>query len=253
MNFFFGFKYKNFSSKLTIPKFQNRKEFVAKYKLYQANIYQNKWLIEELDGSVNQEYFYTLDSELVDNRKIYLLANDNQVKKSVEHELLNYNSFTNTSPEYRANLQVSIMGGGFSSYQSDYPFSMTTKKGSIVSSCSSLTNKNADQNYIIFKNIYYLPIQEKFTIYFVNIKSKKIIQRKEVYTNFTNIIKVDKELIDPNVYLFTDEFIGIPIFLSVKNDHLSFEHTHPPHSFVMGKNQFKIVSRVKDEIRKIIN
>ena len=44
--------------------------------------------------------------------------------------------------------------GGFSSYQSEYPFSMTTKKGSILSPLSSLCNKNADENIIIFNKGY---------------------------------------------------------------------------------------------------
>ncbi len=252
MNLFFGFEFKNYLTKITIPKFQNRNNSINDYDLYQANISNNKWCIEKISKQFDNNHFYIIESDFINNKNIYFLAKENEVTSNKESELLDYNSYTNTSPEYRANLQVSKKEGGYSSYQSDYPFYMITKKGNIASSCSTLLNKHADENYLIFKNIYYLPIHEEFKMYFVNIKEKEILTIKPVYSNVSNIIKIDEELINPDVYLFTDKFIGIPIFLSIKNNHLSFEHTHPPHSFVMGSDQFKIISEFKNEIRKII-
>ncbi len=130
---------------------------------------------------------------------------------------------------------------------------MVTKKGSILSSLSSLCNKNADQNIIFFKNIYELPIQEEFCVFFVNIKTMKVLKKEVVSTNFLNEIIVEKEFIKPEVFLFTDKYIGIPIFCSIQNKHISFEHTHPPHEYIMSEDRFKLVSELKKEFSEIIN
>ena len=50
---------------------------------------------------------------------------------------------------------------------------MTLKKGNIFSSISTLLNSKADENFILIRNIFYKPIQEKFKIYFINLKNKK--------------------------------------------------------------------------------
>ena len=253
MNFFFGFNNKIFRTKLTIPKFQNRNKKITTYDLYQAYIQQNKWIIDKINKKDEDNDFFLINHHDSCNEKIYFLADKNQVKDNSINQLMSYNNFTNTSPDYRCNLQVSINNGGFSSYQSDYPYSMTTKNGNIMSSCSSLTNKDADENYVILKNIFHQPIKEKFNVFFINVVTNKIIKKIDAYTNFSNIFKLEKELINSNIYLFTDKYIGIPIFLSIRDNHLSFEHTHPPHTFIMGKNQFKIISKVKNEFRKIIS
>ena len=41
------------------------------------------------------------------------------------------NSYTESTPAFRANLKIKNQEGGFSSYQSEYPFSMVTKKYNI--------------------------------------------------------------------------------------------------------------------------
>jgi hypothetical protein len=130
---------------------------------------------------------------------------------------------------------------------------MTLKKGSILSGLSFLTNKGSE-NIIFFKNIYYKPINEKFYIYFVDIKKKIILKKNAIYTNRTNCIVIDDNYINENVYLFSTIYIGIPIFLSQSADgDLSMEHTHPPHVYVLGKKRYEVISKVKNEINKIIS
>ena len=46
----------------------------------------------------------------------------------------------------------------------------------------------------------------------------------------------------PEIFLVTDKYLGIPMYISVKNNHLSFEHTHPPHEYILSKNKFSKVS-----------
>ena len=73
-----------------------------------------------------------------------------------------------------------------------------------------------------------------------------------VLTNFLNEIIVEKEFIKPEVFLFTDKYIGIPIFCSIKDKHISLEHTHPPHEYIKNNDSFRIVNELKKEFREII-
>ena len=256
MNYFFGIKNSFLNSKLTIPRFQNSNPTKKEYILFQLEIINQSWKISNLSNIDLNSDFYKIGSSLIGNGNIFCLATKAEIlelEKNNYSKLVNFNNFTDTIPDYRANLQVSIEGGGFSSYQSEYPFSMVTKKGSILSALSSLCNKNADQNIIFFKNIYELPIQEEFCVFFVNIKTMKVLKKEVVSTNFLNEIIVEKEFIKPEVFLFTDKYIGIPIFCSIQDKHISFEHTHPPHEYIMSEDKFKLVSELKKEFSEIIN
>ena len=256
MNFFFGIKSLNLDSKLTIPRFQNAHRSNNKYKLFQLKISKQRWEINNLiDVELNRD-FYKIDSNLIDNGNIFCLATEEEIQKLKNNDyskLINFNNYTDTSPAYRANLQVSINGGGFSSYQSEYPFSMTTKKGSILSPLSSLLNRDADKNILFFKNIYELPIHEEFEVFFVNLKTKKVLKREVALSNFLNEIIVESEFIKPEVFLFTDRHIGIPIFCSLGGNNISLEHTHPPHTYILSEGKFQVVSALKKEFYEIIN
>ena len=95
-------------------------------------------------------------------------------------KLLDISKFTNTSPAYRANLKIYIPNKGFSSYQSEYPFNMTMRSGSILSPINSLLNKNADQNIIFFKNIFFLPRKNNSKLYFINIFKNTVVKQIEI-------------------------------------------------------------------------
>ena len=104
------------------------------------------------------EYFYVLKNEDVSNKEIYFLADSSIYDRFNNKKLENYNNFTDTSPAFRANLKIYLNKGGFSSYQSEYPYSMITKKGSIISSIASIANSHAEKNYVFIKNIFEEPI-----------------------------------------------------------------------------------------------
>lgn len=256
MNFFFGIKNSIINSTLTVPRFQNANLTKKKYMPFQLKISNGKWIMENLRDIDPNRNFYKIDTSLIDNGNIFCLATEDEfleLKKNNYSKLINLNNYTDTSPEYRANLKIYILGGGFSSYQSDYPFQMVTKKGSILSPLTSLCNRDADENIIFFKNIYELPIQDEFGIFFVNLKTKKVLKKITGITNFMNEIIVEKEFIHPEVFLFTDKYIGIPIFCSIKNKHISLEHSSPPHEDMMSKDKFKIINELKEEFREIIS
>lgn len=77
--------------------------------------------------------------------------------------------------------------------------------------------------------------------------------KKEILTNTTNEIKIEKKYIKPDIFLYTNDYIGIPLFVSVKDHHMSFEHTHPPHEYIISEDKFKTVAQLKREIHDIIN
>ncbi len=254
MNFFFGIKISDFKSKLKIPIFQNEGGIKTDYNLYCLDIKKNSWNLD-LYSDKPVDNFYFVRSTDCNNDSIFFLASNNEIKKSKEYGLKNlikFNNFTDTSPAFRANLEIYIDEGGFSSYQSEYPFGMVSKRGSILSPINILLNKNTE-NFLIFKNIYKEPIKETFRGYFIDYKNKKIIREYELTTNSTNCIKINNNLLEENIYFFTKDFIGIPIYLSCKNKHLSFEHTHPPHEYILSEDKFKRVSDFKKEFNEIIS
>ena len=130
---------------------------------------------------------------------------------------------------------------------------MITKKGTILSSISSIANSDADKNYVLIKNIFEEPIEENFKAYLVNYKTKRIEEQFEIKTNYTNCIEISNKFIKPEIFLTTDKYLGVPMYVSVKNNFLSFEHTHPPHEYILSENKFLKVTNLKKEINEIIS
>tara|TARA_B110000977_G_scaffold47332_1_gene64345 strand:+ start:54191 stop:54862 length:672 start_codon:yes stop_codon:yes gene_type:complete len=221
-------------------------------KLFKSFPQNKKWVIEEIKNKKINKYFYILKERDISSKDIYFLAEDSDVNNFDNKKLKNFNNFTKTVPAYRANLKIFLKDGGFSSFQSEYPFSMVGKKGTILSSISSIANKNADQNYILIRNIYEDPIEEKFNGYLVNIKTKKIEEKYELKTNFTNIVEIKNYSIKPEIFLVTDLYLGIPMYASIQGGFVSLEHTHPPHEYILSENKFIKVSELKKEINEII-
>ena len=90
-------------------------------------------------------------------------------------------------------------------------------------------------------------------MYFIDLVKKKILKKSELLTNLTNEVIVDPDLIGSNIYIYTDKYLAIPIYLSIKNNHISFEHTHPPHHYILSEDKFKKISQIKNEVYEIIN
>ena len=143
--------------------------------------------------------------------------------------------------------------GGFSSYQSEYPYDMTLRRGSVISAVGNLANTGSMHNTIFVRNIFCEPVRESYPAYLV-CKSNRIIKKSYVlYSNETNRIELDAQDIKPDHYLVTKGFLGVPIYLTESADgHLSFEHTHPPHSNIHGVQRFPVVARLKNELLEII-
>ena len=122
-----------------------------------------------------------------------------------------------------------------------------------MSPLHSLFNKDADKNLFIFRNIFFKPEINKYNLYLISLNENKILKQYDVFSNTTNIIEIDKKFICDDVFVFTEGLLGIPLYLSLKNNHLSLEHTHPPHHYIISEDRFKIVSNIKNRFKKIIN
>lgn len=255
MNYFFSIQTEEFNTRLTIPKFQNSGKKRLKNNLYKFSIYNNAWQLEVPKYNENDN-FYFIDGDETNNNNIFFLATKDEIDKYDKKKfskLINFNNFTDTMPDYRSNLRLMHCNGGFSSYQSEYPYLMTEKMGSILSPLSILLSNKNEKNLVFFKNIYYKPIQIEFEIYFIDIVSKKIISKKKILTNKTNSILIHSDLIHKNIYLFSKDYLGIPIFLSMHNGQMSLEHTHPPHLYILGKDKYKIIADLKNQLYESIN
>ena len=254
MNFFFGIKNSLLSCNLTIPKFQNFGRFSEENLVYEAYPDKNVWCIKILECDQDKSFFF-LSNKDIDNRKIFFLANKEDIKKIKKNDQLLYISkFTNTSPTaFRSNLKIFIPNKGFSSYQSEYPFEMVRKNGSILSPAGTLLNEEADKNFIFFKNIFFRPQNNESKLYFINLSKKEVIKEVLIRENYLNEIEVEKKFISKDLYIFTEKCLGIPLFVSIKNDHISFEHTHPPHHYILSRDRFKTVTRIKNDIKNIVN
>ncbi len=255
MNFFFGINFNQFKSKLKVPIFQNEGLKKPNYNIYLLRIINNKWNIE-LYSDTPKEDFYIVNKDDCNNENIFFLADESEIenyKINGLDKLTKFNNFTSTSPAFRCNLEISSDKGGFSSYQSEYPFNMINKKGSILSPVNILTNKKQGDNFLIFKNIIQEPIHEIFKGYFIDLKKRKKIYEFNLKTNLTNFIKIDNQILENDIYFLTDNYLGIPIYLSHQDNHLSFEHTHPPHEYILSEDRYKRVSDFKKEFNEIIN
>jgi hypothetical protein len=254
MNFFYGISNNLFKSEIQVPLFQNRNFKKTNLKLFKSYPKDNKWILHKISNKKKiNDYFYILKNEDILSNEIFFLADETIINEFDDKKLKNFNNFTDTSPAFRANFKIYLNQGGFSSFQSEYPYSMITKKGTILSSISSIANSAADKNYVLIKNIFEEPIEENFQAYLVNYKTKSIEEQFEIKTNYTNCIEISNKLIKPEIFLTTDKYLGIPMYVSVKNSFLSFEHTHPPHEYILSENKFIKVANLKQEINEIIN
>ena len=129
MNFFFGINNDYFKSEIQIPRFQNRNFKKQNLKLFKTYPKENKWILKEIVDKKIDDYFYILKNQDISNDEIYFLTHNDVFDTFDEDKLGNFDNFTDTFPEFRANLKLYLNEGGFSSYQSEYPYGMVKKKG----------------------------------------------------------------------------------------------------------------------------
>jgi hypothetical protein len=250
MNFFFGLNNDKFSSVITIPKFSNE-DFLDESLLVEFSIKKGTWHVSEDFEYKEDELFYYIKE--TNNYSFYTLIKNEEKKKFYSSQINNISNLTFSKPAYRANFKVFREDSGYSSYQQEYPYGMMKVKGNIVSSISSVLNKSSIEKYVLFRNIYYLPINVDFNVYLVNLKSKSVLEKFNCLTNKSNFLKINDKYLDEDIYLVSKGYIGIPIYIEVfKDGMISMEHTHPPHSYVL-EDRKQIIYNYKKKFIEIIN
>jgi len=237
-----------------VPRFKNDGTTDLKHKLVEASISNEKWIIKECNCEYDNNFFYvTCDKSNYDT--IYFLAKTEEIEKYAAQNILNnYNDYTDTTPDFRASLCLSNKKYGLSSYQSEYPYSMVNRQGSLVFSAVILSNYKALRNLVFIKNIYIKPEKNIFPIYVVDKNKGIIVKKYKLLTNTTNVIEIDFDIENKNLYFVSQMYTGVPIFLSEdSNGHLSFEHTHPPTENIAGDNKYEIIKKYRQEIFEIVN
>ena len=251
MNYFFTISNSNYKCNLTIPRFQNRGSIDHKQELFSANIYKDEWIIKK-EKVANDNFFYFIEKEYIEDEAIYFLSEQDLHNTKLSALDLN-NNFLLTDPAFRANLRIENKAGGFSSYQSEYPSSMVKNRGNILSQVSSLSNISSNENFLFFKNIYTQPIYKSFQVYIIDILNERILFEKEFYTNKLNYLEIEKNLINPNNFFFSNGFLGIPVYYIENNGGISLEHTHPLQTYIMSQDRLKIIKGLKENAKKIVS
>lgn len=254
MTFFFALDLDDFKCSLTIPKFTNEGNFLKNISLFSSKIDKNCWLIKKQECAEDQNFFYLkVPSKEVDN--IFFLSNQNQFIDNDQIRVKELRSFykINSTLSFRANLNICNQNKENTSYQSEYPSEMINKTGSILTPVSSLINEGQN-NFIAFKQIYYLPVKKSFLVYLIDVLSNKIVLKETFYTNSTNIINLTNIKNLKNCCFYSDGFLGIPIFISYGNNKgISMEHSHPPQVYLLSQDRFHVISNLKNRIKEIVS
>jgi hypothetical protein len=221
--------------------------------LFSANIIKNKWIVSKVECT-ETSHFWTVISKNNENEIYFIASEQEALLIQKENKLLDVNNFTTTIPMYRANLEIKNALGGFSSYQSEYPYGMTTRLGSLYSECGNLIFDQSRSVGVFIKNINFEPIQDSFPIFLYDDLKQEVIMNFDISLNRTNFIDLTKykELL-ANCFLFAPKFIGIPIYVVEHFDGgLSFEHTHPPTESIAGPKRFSLIKGIRERANEKI-
>jgi hypothetical protein len=240
---------------MTIAKFQNcGRRIPPDTHLYGVAPRDGRWHVYPAEADESR-HFWTVTSTTDNLHDIFFLATEAQLE---EHDwfangLCSLNDFTDTAPDYRANLSVSNEKGGFSSYQSEFPSKMLGRRGDLLTAIYTLGNPQAVRNVIFIRSVFDQAITEPYKAYVVDKANARVEAEFDLVCNRTNVIELPAATVRPGTYLYAKGFLGVPIYLSESSDgHLSLEHTHPPHSVVDGPRKFELVREYKDAVASAV-
>tara|TARA_Y100000768_G_C23984651_1_gene688000 strand:- start:3000 stop:3788 length:789 start_codon:yes stop_codon:yes gene_type:complete len=215
-------------------------------------IYSNgdKWITKELDKievGESKKYFYDEIYRGVKKQRhplILLQFRNSALPKTLNN--LPYHQYKyNKVPEWRATVGFKI-NKNETSYQGEInPF---PTKASLLTFHPFIQYKRIT-NYFLFVNIENTPEFRKETLEIYEAKTKKIIDKVNIYSNNCNLIEIDRyNFQEDELPIFVcRKMAGIPFGLGISDDKkmLSLEHTHPPASFVVHGDRFKVQSEIK--------
>jgi len=149
------------------------------------------------------------------------------------------------TPEWRATVGLNLLDSQ-TSYQGEInPF---PQKASLLTFHPFIQQKRV-KNYFLFINAEKLPAYRESSIEIYEANSSKFIDEIKVFGNHANLIELDHysfSSTDLPVFI-SRTMAGIPFGLgiSMDNEMLSLEHTHPPASFAVHGERFKVQAEIK--------
>ena len=154
--------------------------------------------------------------------------------------------YTHSEPAFRGRIEIKNKHGNSTSYQGEYPYSMTRRNGVVVCSLDALTTPTA-QNFLLYRNISAEAVSRKSDGYFFCLKTQTTLKKIKLFSNTTNIINIEKKYLEREIVFISTNLLGIPIFLSQdQNGNLSMEHTHPPHANMISKDIINLLGKTKN-------
>lgn len=153
-------------------------------------------------------------------------------------------------PTWRGNIKI-FSNDTATSYEGDYQHEMVCniRKGSLVSISPMVQDNPNVNNVFILVNITKSPLKIEHAIYFFDPLKKEIIYKEKVYTNTCNVINLKGLKLSQGAPLLTisQTISGIPLYFSYTDDKksLSFEHTHPPASFIVFGDSLYFQAKLK--------
>ena len=149
------------------------------------------------------------------------------------------------TPEWRATVGFNLFESQ-TSYQGEInPF---PQKASLLTFHPFIQHQKID-NYFLFINVEKSPFYRESVIEIYEANSRKFVDEVKVLGNHTNLIELDHYDFTPNdlPVFISRSMAGIPFGLGVSEDKkmLSLEHTHPPASFAVHGERFKVQAEIK--------
>ena len=104
-------------------------------------------------------------------------------------------------------------------------------------------------NYLVVFNAEKSPVAREANLEIYNSASKELIDKVVLHNNCVNVIALDQYTFTPQELpvFVSRNMAGIPFGFGIShaNDMLSLEHTHPPASFVVHGERFKVQGEIK--------
>ena len=209
-----------------------------------------KWVtkfVDEIDIGFSRKYFYSdvYQGELKGAPSLILLQFRKSDISGNLKELPSHEFIFNKVPEWRSTVGFTL-NKSETSYQGEIePF---PQKASLLTFHPFIQYRNIN-NYFLFLNIEKYPSYREEEIEIFEANSKKLIDKVKVKNNSANLIDLNKYNFSPNqLPVFICRLMaGIPFGLGIQKNQkmLSMEHTHPPASFVIHGDRFKVQREIK--------
>lgn len=217
------------------------------WAIYSDGIKWKTKKLDSLDPGASKTYHYSELHKHINAKEQPLIVL--QLRKTSLAETLDElppQEFTYTkTPEWRATVGFNLLESQ-TSYQGEIdPF---PPRASLLTFHPFIQYQKI-KNYFLFINVEKSPTYRESSIEIYEANSRNFVDEVKVFGNHTNLIELDQYGFSPTdlPVFISRSMAGIPFGLGVSDDKkmLSLEHTHPPASFAVHGERFKVQAEIK--------